>query len=231
MGLNKELAKMGQQQMREALQKQGLSAEKIEDLVNKAAASNMARDKLSQMAGAMAGSCDGNTGGLSGDELAEAMEQLDGLESLQQQMKLTEASLREIAQAISCLGEGMCQGLGGQGPWREGDTSGSGKGTGGPGMGTGERDSDDEGAYSTEKEIVKKPPQEGPIIASWYVKDKQVAGQAKRNLSEVIQAGRDTAAEAISENEIPRRYEDAIKSYFGNIEAAFPVAEPNDGQE
>ena len=217
MGLNKKLAKMGEKELREALQKQGLSSDKIEDLMNKAAASNMARDRLSQMANAMAGSGMGGGSGMSSGELAEAIEQLDGLESLQQQMQLTEASLKEIARAMGSLGKGMGQGLGGMGDWQEGETDQFGKGTGGPGMGTGVRDADTEGDYATEKEIVKKPPQQGPIIASWYFKDMQVEGETKRDLSDVIQAGRDNAAEAISENEIPKRYEEAIKTYFNNV--------------
>lgn len=60
------------------------------------------------------------------------------------------------------------------------------------------------------------------MIASWYFKESQIKGQAKREYSEVIQAGRDSAAEAITENEIPRRYEDAIKKYFGQLEQTPP---------
>lgn len=233
MGLNKELAQMGEKELREALQKQGLNSDQIKDLMDKAAASNMAQQKLAQMANAMAGSGMGGAQGMSsGDELADAIEQLDGLEALQQQMMMTDASLREIARAIGSLGEGMGQGLGsdGQGPWDEGDTSRLGDGTGGPGMGSGTRPSDDEGDYDTKKDLINRPPQKGPIIASWYFKDIQVEGETKRDLSEVIQAGRDNAAEAISENEIPRRYEEAIKSYFGDIEQTFPAAEKS-GEE
>ena len=60
------------------------------------------------------------------------------------------------------------------------------------------------------------------MIASWYFKESQIKGQAKREFSEVIQTGRDAAAEAITENEIPRRYEDAIKKYFGRLEQTPP---------
>jgi hypothetical protein len=208
MGLNKEFAKMSQQQLLEALQKQGLSSDKIDDLLQKTAAANMARQRLSQMSGAMAGSGSGSGGQLSGDELADAIDQLDGLESLQQQMNLTEAS------------------LGGQNPWQEGLNDNYGPGTGGPGQGMGERASDDSGDYGTKKEKVDTKTQKGPIIASWYFKDEQVEGQAERSLSDVIQAGRDSAAEAISENEIPRKYEESILKYFGNVEDSMPASKP-----
>jgi hypothetical protein len=112
----------------------------------------------------------------------------------------------------------MCQGLGYQGPFMEGFADRYGPGTGGPGMGYGPRSIDDTGETATKKTRLQNKPGQGPVIASWYFKDIQVTGEAKRDFSEVIQAGRDSAAEAISENQIPRKYEDAIKKYFGELE-------------
>ncbi len=43
-------------------------------------------------------------------------------------------------------------------------------------------------------------------------------GESRREFSETVQAARDAAAEAISENEVPRKYEEAIKEYFGRLE-------------
>jgi hypothetical protein len=68
------------------------------------------------------------------------------------------------------------------------------------------------------KAMVQNKDQKGPTVASWYFKGTQVKGEAQREFSEVIQAGRDSAAEAISENQIPRRYEEAVKTYFGRLE-------------
>ena len=56
------------------------------------------------------------------------------------------------------------------------------------------------------------------MIASWYFKGSQVKGDAQRGFSEVVQAARDSAAEAISENQIPYKYEEAVKKYFGQLE-------------
>jgi hypothetical protein len=221
LGLDKKLAQLDDKQLRQSLQKQGLSAEQIEELMRKAAASRMARNQCAGLAGAMAGA-GGGAGGLGADELVQALDQLDALESLQQQVMLTEASLAEIARAIGCLGEGMGMGPGYQGPFREGDTSRAGPGTGGPGIGFGPRSLDDTGQTGTKSTRVDNKASEGPMIASWYFKESQIKGQAKRQYSEVIQAGRDSAAEAITENEIPRRYEDAIKKYFSQIEQAEP---------
>jgi len=215
-GLDKKLAKLSGEQLKKALQKAGLDSDKIEDLMRKAAAGRMAMSRCAGLGKAM-GACAGS-GGLSGDELAAVMEQLDDLESLQQQLNLTQATLDEIARAIGCLGAGMCEGPGGYGPFAEGDSDYPGCGTGGQGIGWGPRNTADSGATATKRVRTNNKPGEGPVIASWYFKESQIKGQAVRDFTEVVQAARDGAAEAISENEIPRRYEDAIKQYFGRLE-------------
>lgn len=215
LGLDKRLAKLSEKQLREALQKQGLSAEKVEELLQKAAACRMACSRCAGLGQGMA-AC--GAGGLSGDELAEVMEQLNGLEAMKQQLMLSQASLAEINRAIACLGQGMCKGLGGQGPFMEGLSEKFGPGTGGPGRGYGPRSTDQDGETSIKKTRVEGKSEQGPVIASWYFKGTQIKGEARRDFSEVIQAGRDSAAEAISENQIPRKYEEAVKKYFSQLE-------------
>ena len=217
LGLDKKLAKLNEQQLRQSLQKLGLAADKIAELLRKASACRSASSRCAGLGRAMAG-CGAGAGGLSSDELADVMEQLDELEAIKQQLMLTQASLAEIIRAIGCLGEGMCQGLGCQGPFMEGLSDGYGPGTGGPGMGYGPRSIDETGETATKKTRLKNKPGQGPVIASWYFKDTQATGEAQRDFSEVIQAGRDSAAEAISENQIPRKYEESIKKYFGQLE-------------
>ena len=219
LGLDKKLAKMGDKELREALQKQGLSSEMMEELLKKAAACRSAGSRCSKLGQAMA-SCGAGAGGLSGDELAAVMDQLDELQATKEQLAMMQASLEQISQAIGCLGEGMCEGLGAQGPFREGFSGKYGPGTGGPGMGHGPRGIDETGQTSTKKTNVKSKPGEGPNVASWYFKGTQVKGEAKREFSDVVQAARDSAAEAIDDSEIPRKYEDAVKSYFGRLEEA-----------
>jgi len=219
LGLDKNLAKMDEKQLREALQKQGLSSEKVEELLKKAAACRSASNRCSRLGDAMA-SCGAGSAGLSGDELGALMDQLDELQATKEQLMMMQASLNEIGRCMGCLGEGMCEGLGGMGPFKEGFAQKYGAGTGGPGMGYGPRDIDESGQTSDKKTRVENKGGEGPMVASWYFKGTQVKGEAKREFSQVVQAGRDSAAEAISENEIPRKYEDAVKSYFGQLEEA-----------
>jgi len=219
LGLDKNLAKMDEKQLREALQKQGLSSEKVEELLKKAAACRSASNRCSKLGDAMA-SCGAGSAGLSGDELGALMDQLDELQATKEQLMMMQASLNEIGRCLGCLGEGMCEGLGGMGPFKEGFAQKYGAGTGGPGMGYGPVGIDESGQTSDKKTRVENKGGEGPMVASWYFKGTQVKGEAKREFSEVVQAGRDSAAEAISENEIPRKYEDAVKSYFGQLEEA-----------
>ncbi len=217
LGLDKKLAQMSEQQLRQALQQQGLNPEQIDQLMDKMAASQRASGMCSGLAMAMA-ACGSGAGGLAGDELVDAIDQLDALEALQQQAILLQASLSEITRAIGYLGQGMGQGIGKQGPFQEGDSDGIGPGTGGPGIGFGPRDSDTEGQTGTKTTRLDNEPGQGPVIASWYFKDIQIKGEARRDFAEVVEAGRASAAEAISENQIPRKYEDAVKNYFGQLE-------------
>ncbi|MHC4475851.1 MAG: hypothetical protein ACYTEL_09400 [Planctomycetota bacterium] len=217
LGLDKKLAKLGEKALRQALQKQGLSQEKIEQMLKKAAACRMACGRCKGLGQAM-GACGSGGGGLSADDLDALTEQLDELEGLEQQLMLTEAALAEIERACQGLGSGMCQGLGCRGPFSEGVTGGYGAGTGGPGRGFGLRGLDKSSQAGTKKTKVKSDAERGPAIASWYVKGTQVKGEARRDFSAVVQAARDSAAEAISDNQIPRKYEQAVKSYFGQLE-------------
>jgi len=57
------------------------------------------------------------------------------------------------------------------------------------------------------------------VIASWYFQGEQVRGEARRKFKEVVAAGRDSAAEAVQENQIPRKYEQSVKEYFGHLDA------------
>ena len=90
--------------------------------------------------------------------------------------------------------------------------------SGGPGQGYGPRSYDDTGKTSTSRKKVESPTKKGPVIASWYFKSDQVKGESSREFKQVVGSARDAAAEAINENQIPRKYEDAVKDYFGRLE-------------
>ena len=188
--------------------------------MNKAAACKSACNSCSQLGAAMASAGAGSAGG--GEQLSELMDQLNAMEAMSQQMKLTQASIDEISRAIGCLGEGMGNGAGNK-PWQAGMSNMQGKGTGGPGIGQGYRATADGGKFSTkDTKVNNKNAKPGPTVASWYFKGEQVKGKARRDYSAVVEAGRESAAEAISENQIPRKYEKTVMEYFGGLKKNAP---------
>ncbi|MEN8127745.1 MAG: hypothetical protein ABFR90_08055 [Planctomycetota bacterium] len=216
-GLDKKLANLSEKELRKMLEKQGLSPEQLEQLLQKLSACKSASRNCSSMAKAMAACSDG-AGGLGADELGDLAAQLNNLESFEQRVKMMQASLAEIENAMNCLGQGMCQGSGAKSPWGPGSSSKSGAGTGGPGRGFGSVDKDTDGQTATKATRLQNKDRQGQIVASWYFKGEQVKGESSKELDQVIQTARDNAAEAISDNEIPRRYEESVKNYFGGLE-------------
>jgi len=99
-----------------------------------------------------------------------------------------------------------------------GDSNRSGPGTGGPGKGFGSVDKDADGQTATKATKMRNQDRQGQIVASWYFKGEQIKGESSKELDQMIQTAKDNAAEAISDNEIPRRYEESVKSYFGGLE-------------
>jgi hypothetical protein len=219
LGLDKELTKMSPQQLRQELMSQGLNPDAIETLVKKAEASQAAAGQSGGLGNAMA-ACGGSGDGLSEGDLAGVMEQLDQMDAIKQQLMQAQFSQDEIQKAIASLGQGQGQGSGqGKGKYDKIDSGG------GHGEGIGLTPGSDY-TYkelpnsATVKTRTTSKVDDSQVVASWYIKDTQIKGQAVRDYADVIQAGRDSASEAISENEIPRKYEEAIKKYFGRLEQA-----------
>jgi len=216
LGLEKRLVVLKPGELRQALQRLGVDAKTIEKLIDKARACQAASGRCGALAQAMA-ACGGG-GGLG--QIGEVVEQLDQLETLQQQLLLAQASLDQIRQCIACLGKGLGQCLGAQGPFQPGQSDRTGLGSGGPGRGFGPRQTGTQGRTATATTRIKNKDKQGPVIASWYFKGDQVKGQVQRDFEQVVRAGRDNAAEAIRQKRIPWKYEEAVKSYFGRLEQA-----------
>ena len=209
MGLDKKLAKLSEKQLRQALQMRGLNAEQIQKLIKKAGACKSASNSCSNLGAALASA--GAAAQAGGEQFSEAMDQLNALESLSQQIKMMQASMDQISKSMACLGQGMCN--------SSGNSNKSAGNSRGAGMGQGAKATAEEGKLATKSTKVKtKDAKNVPVVASWYFKGRQVKGDSRRGFSAVAQAGRDGAAEAITENQIPRKYEESVKKYFGGME-------------
>jgi hypothetical protein len=209
LGLDPKLAEAGLEQLRQALQKQGMQAAQIEQLVDKMEAQRAAAARCAGLGQGLAGL--GGGGGFPGGGLADAIDQLDALDALQQQAILLRVSLAEIGQCAGGLGAGLAGDH-----WKMGEGGGQGKGIGlssGPHAIT----SDPLTADAQTRARTRTEGQD-PVVASWYFKDAPVRGEATRSFAEVVQASRERAAEAIMDNQIPPRYEEPVKSYFRRLE-------------
>jgi len=214
LGLDKQLAQASPEQLRQAMQKQGLKPEMIERLINKVKAGQGACARCAGLGQALSGAAGGG-GSLSPDSLSGVIDELNSLDALQQQALLLKASLAEVSNCMAGLGQGM----GEQGQWKIGPGGGQGDGIG---LSTGPQAITSDPLTANKTAKAPSRADDGPIVASWYFRDAQIKGEAQRTFAEVVQAGRASAAEAISENQIPRRYEDAVKAYFNQLEKSGP---------
>ena len=67
---------------------------------------------------------------------------------------------------------------------------------------------------------MKNRPDDGstPPIAVWRYRGPHSRGEASKEFQKVILAAKQGAAEAITDKKIPKRYETAVKKYFGALQ-------------
>ncbi len=229
-GLDKELAKLDEKQLQQKLQQLGIEQNVIETLMKKASACGQACQNCQQLSQAMVQAAgegnEGGEGGLSQAEMEALADQLGDMEAMEAQSELAQESLDEIYQAIQELGQNMGQGMGEGCGWGNpgmGDGGGQGEGIGNA-PGSGVTDSEFFDVNKTKSAKTKSQVQPGgPIVATWYFKDEQVKGEAHQDFGAVVEAAKSEAADAIAENHIPKKYEKAVKQYFGQLEAQKPA--------
>ena len=225
-----KMAGMSQQDLREALKNQGMSGKQIDELMDKLSQCKNGAQACKNLAEKLA-KCNSPGSGLNPNGLIALSEGLARLGGEQVGEMATEDALRELEGAIARLGQGDCQGGEGMG-LMPGDPNGPGlwipgegddlvgvAGGGGGGRAWGKRPTGDPEDVKLNADGVRnKPTNETEIIGSWLVRGATVAGESKRKLSTAVQASKDAAAEAIRDNKIPRKYEGAVKKYFGGME-------------
>ena len=206
-GLDKSMAGMSKDDLAKALKDRGWSDQQIQDLMDKLSKMSQAASDCQNLADAMAGACDGAA--MTPEELADLLDQLQDMASLEGELSQCQGSLEDIEAMIAALGDKA-----GTRAWREGLALLPGPGTGGPGRGYGARPEDNTGMTGIEKTRSNTKTGKGPMIASWYFRGPQVKGETKKDFTEVVRSARDHADDAINENKIPSRYAPAVKKYF-----------------
>jgi hypothetical protein len=203
------LAKKDLDQLKDELKKAGMDEEKAEQLAQQMQqqenASKMASKLGSAMKMAAAGGMNGQGGNM--DKLGEAIGQLSEMEMLQEEMKQLDATLAELDQMKQNLGgckmDGKCSACaGGNGGMGENMVSGQG------GIAP-----EKEGDVKFKRERAKVNTERGKIIGQYLVDGSQIAGESKAKFVEAATADQRDAADAVDQDRIPRKHQDAVKKY------------------
>jgi DNA segregation ATPase FtsK/SpoIIIE-like protein len=216
-GLNPQLANNPQALQQALQQAQNLNQQQKQQLQQMAQAQQAACQMCQGLGQACQGMADamkqgGGGGGQAGADMAQ---QLNDMEQLQQLLMQAQAAANQmqgqqqgagLQQALQQMGGGMGQ-------------RGQGAGGKAPLMPT-----------PTGKNVVKEnvPVTAGEIIASTEISGQPITGEVKSKLKEVAAAAAKGYDEAQDEQPLPRRYWEALQSYFGELEKrveAVPAAE------
>lgn len=221
--------------LQEALENNpNLTEEQKEALRQAASAAQKAQDQMKSMCES-AGQCS-NPGGM-GAGMSAMSEQLSAMEAMAAKGGQAGAAMKEaLAQLDALAGElgsndydlmsmmNRPKNPGEQGAWKPGGSNGrsgsmSGQKDGGRGQGKGAAGNTAEAAFNTKEEKIIGEDHGGPIVSSTLVKGAQVKGESRAEFAEAAAKASAAAAEAIETNQAPREYHDAIKRYFGRLEA------------
>lgn len=234
-GLDKSLAG-DPQALKEALEKsENLTQEQKEQLQKMAEAASQACQMCQNMGGAMEAMSKSMSESGMGEQGMDAMEalmnELGQLEQMAQELDMADAAaakcriqLSKLSEFAQCNNPGMgefAQGLGLEGtcPWASGSSQQQGMGAGGPGRGQGGAPGSTEADFAMEKKKVKSPNLGGPIVSQIMIQGEQVRGESKAEFAAAVAAAEQRASEEIVSNVIPREYHDAVKHYFGRLQA------------
>ncbi len=238
-GLSKEqAAKLAAdpQKLQEALEKmESLTDEQKKQLMEAAKAASEANKQCEGMAGQLGKMSKGmGSKGMSAEGM-QGMEGMSGMlsemEMMSEEMEGLDAAMKECAGQLAKLGRGMCEGDGEcmsdialSKPWSAGDTRKKGKGSGGPGIGEGGGGDSQDAATQLEKKMAQSKMLNGPIVGSRLVQGEQVRGESVAEFSAAVEVSTRTATEALETMQVPREYHDAVKTYFGRLQARTKAA-------
>ncbi len=201
--------------LQQALQDAGMSESQAQQLSQAAQAQQQASDAASSMAQAMGQMAQGMQESNS-SQMTEGMgsmsDQLSDMEMLQQEMNALEAAMGQCNSQIAALGQST-------------NPNGS---FGMMGQGIGQSAIDKEfgltndpppGDYMLQKEKANvNASSGGPIIASTMVQGTQIKGESTATFQDAVKSASTQAAEAIETKRVPRKHENAVQHYFGQLD-------------
>jgi DNA segregation ATPase FtsK/SpoIIIE-like protein len=218
-GLNPQLANNPQALQQAIQQAQNLNQQQKQQLQQMAQAQQAACQMCQGLGQACQGMADAMKQGAGAGQAGAGMaQQLNDMEQLQQLLMQAQAAANQMHGQQQ--GAGLQQALqqmpgGGMGNW------GQGAGGKAPLMPT-----------PTGRNLVKEnvPVTAGEIIASTEISGKPITGEVKSKLKEVAAAAARGYDEAQDEQPLPRRYWEALQSYFGELEKRVEAVPAADGE-
>ncbi|MEM0983031.1 MAG: hypothetical protein AAGI17_03670 [Planctomycetota bacterium] len=255
-GLSEQQAQqLGQnpQALQEALQQAGVPAAQAQQMAQQAAAQQTAMEAMQGMAGAMGQMAQAmQQGEGAGGQQQQQMNQ--GLDQAAQQMGAMEqmagemAAINEAMQMVQAQMQGMQPGgmpgqMPGQGngnspgngqigQFQQGQSQMSNAGSGGAGRGeSGSGPGSVDAPFVLQKQKANVRTEEGgPIIASTLIYGQQVRGESQQTFAQTAAASSQQATEAVETMRVPRELHDAVKHYFGRLEAIANKQDAGEGQ-
>ena len=219
-GMNPQLAQ-NPQALQQAIQDNpNLNQQQKQQLMQMAQAQQAAAQQMQGMAQAMQQMAQAMQAGQLGPAGQQMGNQLNQLEAMQQMLKQ--------AQAAAAMCQGQCNGLG-QGlalqqamqQWSQRGAFGN-RGQGAGGVAPIKRT-----PSGTKIEQARTKTSSGDIIARWLVDGPQITGQSQAQLKQVSAVVAEGYEEGLTEDELPRRYHEPQKHYFGELKKFVEAVEQN----
>lgn len=182
---------------------------------------------MSQMAQSM--SQQGSQGQQGSQQAMQAMSgQLSSMEMMQAEMQQMSDAMSQCQGQMAALGEcngsgsGMSQSWaastpGKTGQFSEGSSLSQGSGSGGPGKGNGVGPDAQASDFFYKGEKANVQNQGGAVIASRYVFEEQVKGEARAEFGAAIEQAAEQAAEEIANMNVDPQFRGAVKHYYGRL--------------
>ena len=218
-GMNPQLAQNPQALQKAIQNNANLNQQQKQQLQQMAQAQQAAAQACQGMGQAMQQMAQAMKQGQNGQQAGQQMaNQLNQLEAMQQMLMQAQAA------ANACKG-GQCQGLGMQQAWQQWQTQNKGGAFGNRGQSSGGGKAPIKKTPSgTKVQQAKSKTTQGDIIARWLVEGPNYQGESTAKLQQVQAAIDEGYEEGISEDEIPIRYREAQKHYFGELQDSIKAA-------
>jgi len=218
----------GQQAVQKALQQQGMSKQQAQQMSKQIQRQQQQSQSSSQMSHSLGGlshsfgqmGSSGSGGGQSqfSQGAWSARQQMGQIAQMQQQLQrmgMAQSQMRQAMQQMAGGGRRQGHGMGGGRRGRGVGGIKAGTGSGGNPLGRQQSPINTQARAKSDLEQGK-----GRVIASWMSDGQNAAGQPKVDFDKTITQAQDEAAQAVSQDRVPRQYHRAIHDYFNQLPAS-----------